>query len=218
MLRFYGAALKSSPLLTNMVSSTIIFTFGDVGAQLVERTEWSPLAIGATGSGTNAPIDLSRTRQQVIWASCAYTPFFFHLYRFFNRTWPGPATARTTVYRVFLSFLTAPLVNAAYFTYGALFPVVERLVLGVQLPPSSSIPDQFTAALVKAKRKIESDLLMTWKASATLWIPVNFFNFYVVPPHLSIIFTNSFSVLWSFYLSLVQFKKTPLLPPQEGDR
>ena len=236
MLAWYSACLKSRPFATNVVSSALIFTAGDIGAQAVERSQWSPFAAVLTSSSSSSSssssllesVDLRRTRQQVVWASCFYTPFFFGLYGFFNRQWPGPATARTTFYRVFLSFLSAPFVNAAFFTYGAAVAVLEQTVDDHGAEDSGSqggvlLLERVRVLLSIAERKIRDDLLNTWKASATLWIPVNVVNFYFVPPHLTIIFTNCFSVLWSFYLSLVQFKKqTPeellsIPPPRDEE-
>ncbi len=134
------------------------------------------------------------------------------LYGVFNRLWPGPATPKTVVFRVVASFITSPFVNAAFFTYGAAFPHLAKRLSG----ETSEV--DWKCIMNEAGLKIRNDLISVVKMSATLWVPVNFANFYFVPPHLTIITTNCFSVLWSFYLSLVQFKKKPLLDKSSPSR
>lgn len=54
-------------------------------------------------------------------------------------------------------------------------------------------------ALAKVKADLPTALCANW----ALWVPANFVNFRVVPPHLQVLFANAVALAWNTYLSIV---------------
>jgi len=76
--------------------------------------------------------------------------------------------------------------------------------------PDRPPPFDMDMLLSKARLKIETELVSTVKTSAQIWVPINFFNFTLVPNHLRPFGLLFFSVFWNCYLSLVQHRDVPL--------
>ena len=140
-------------------------------------------------------LDAFRTGTMVAWSVFAYTPFFIVLYKLFDRYLPTKVTMFSVSARTGLSFLVSIPVNAAFFCYGCfVHHIAEWATLLQELhyatPDSSvsnllvNVPFDFEMAWSTARLKLEKELYTTIAASAGLWVPVNFFNFSVVPPHL----------------------------------
>ena len=94
-----------------------------------------------------------------------------------------------------------------------LLPTVQRLACDQLLfAPFVILPAFFSANLILEGRpeniapKLQSDWLSTVFANWALWVPCQFINFKLVPPHLQVLFSNSVGFVWNIYLSSVTNK------------
>lgn len=94
-----------------------------------------------------------------------------------------------------------------------LLPTVQRLACDQLLfAPFVILPAFFSANLLLEGRpeniipKLQSDWLSTVFANWALWVPCQFINFKLVPPHLQVLFSNSVGFIWNIYLSSVTNK------------
>jgi hypothetical protein len=167
-----------------------------------------------------------RTATMAAWSVCAYTPFYISLYKLYDKFLPKQ-TPLSVAARVGLSFICSIPVNAGFYIYGTTVhhtmqwvSINERVQselerLGVKDRQSVEVPIDWEHLWETCRLKLETELPVTVKTSGAVWIPINFFNFTVVPSHLRPLSLMFFSVFWNCYLSLSQHKPVEL-PKEEG--
>ncbi len=162
-------------------------------------------------------INWVRSSSLGLWASCVMTPGFIGLFRALDHFLGTIKTPFTIGCRLVCCFLWSLPNNAAFFAYGTCVHHTlewwegnQTQVLCVKSSKADTIPDpaafNFDEMITKVKMKIEAEIETTVKNSAKLWIPVNFVNFTVVPPHMRQLTMNGTSVFWNCYISLVQHR------------
>jgi hypothetical protein len=166
-------------------------------------------------------LDKFRLMTMIGWSVCYMTPFFVYFYRFLDKIFPQ-ATVATIGARMFGSFLISIPTNALFFMYGSSvnhvaewnslreewrqelknFALDESTVRGIMnhLPPL-----HVESMVAKGVSKVEAELVDTISISAKAWIPINFVNFALVPPHLRPVVFSTASVFWNCYLSLAMY-------------
>ena len=175
-------------------------------------------------------LDYFRTATMIGWSVGYMTPVFLYFYRVLDRIFPK-RTAATIGARVFASFVVSIPTNAIFFMYGtSVHHVAEWIALregwkeelqdfGLEESTVEHIMDNgppfdFEMMMAKGILKVKSELVNTIAASAKAWIPINFFNFALVPSHLRPLVFMMASVFWNCYLSLVQHRDVAL--PSSG--
>lgn len=178
-------------------------------------------------------LDGYRTTTMMAWSAGAYTPLYVAIYKVCDRFMPHQTPVTVTA-RVALSFLLSVPINAGFFTYGTFVHhtmewmaiqnewKMELEELGiltdtVQLHGESVVPYDWEMLHATARLKLESELLTTVVDSAKVWIPVNFLNFTLVPPHLRPVVLLTLSVFWNAYLSLAQHRDLSLPEDEEPE-
>lgn len=178
-------------------------------------------------------LDGWRTSTMMGWSAFIYTPLYVSLYRVCDRYMPHQ-TPTTVCARVLLSFVLSIPINTAFFTYGTFVhhsmewmaiqqewkhELVENRGISHDAVESygSVVPYDWEMLQLTARLKLESELVKTVLDSAKVWIPVNFLNFTVTPPHLRPMVLLVFSAFWNAYLSLAQHRTLDLSQlPEEG--
>lgn len=176
-------------------------------------------------------LDYFRISTMIGWSVGYMTPVFIHFYRLMDRAFPQ-RTAATIGARVFGSFLMSIPTNAMFFMYGtSVHHAAEWIAVredwreelqdfGFDEAVVNEIMDKgppfdVDMMLAKGVLKVESELWNTVSASAKAWIPINFFNFTLVPSYLRPLVLMTASVFWNCYLSLVQHRDVALPPSVE---
>jgi len=171
-------------------------------------------------------LDYFRTATMIGWSVGYMTPVFLYLYRLFDRMFPQKTPA-TICARVFGSFVVSIPTNAIFFMYGtSIHHVAEWIAVredwreelqdfgldqsAVDHIMDNGPPFDFEMMLAKGVLKVESELVNTISASAKAWIPINLFNFALIPSHLRPLVFMTASVFWNCYLSLVQHRDMAL--------
>jgi hypothetical protein len=175
-------------------------------------------------------VDFFRLATMVTWNVTFVTPAFLGLYHVSDRIFGLASTFRIVTGRVLLALVFSIPVNTLFFIYGTcIHHSAERFSLrrdliqalesqveksGEDIPTLATrvdiietlVPWDWDSMIDKARHKIEADLEETIIRSASLWVPINFFNFAVMPTHLRPLTMMFFSVFWNCYLSIVQHR------------
>ena len=171
-------------------------------------------------------IDPFRVATMVIWNVGFTTPAFLCLYHFCDRIFVKQ-TPWTVAGRVFLTLLFSVPVNTLFFTYGTcvhhtaewytlrdeLRQEIQDLGLEEEMGTDvvdNSTPFDWDMMFSKVQLKIKTELAETIQKSASVWVPINCFNFAMVQPHLRPLTMMFFSVFWNCYLSIVQHRDVVL--------
>jgi hypothetical protein len=171
---------------------------------------------------TMASLDFFRIGMMSFWATAVVTPFFVSFYRLMDRYLPQGRTFAAVGSRVMGSFVSSIPLNTAFFCYGTLVHHTMEWWSLIQEwrneVPEANLKDimaeePFDAPMLisTTKVKLETELLRTLQASATIWIPINSFNFYFAPPHIRPLVLMIFSAFWNCYLSLAQHRDAHVL-------
>jgi hypothetical protein len=139
-----------------------------------------------------AALDLRRTAEMAAVRAFLMTPFLTWYFPFLSRTIPGQSWARVIARVCVDQSIAAPLTIAATFT----------------------ATSALRGKLGDAPARIETQLLPTWRNSASFWPIVHLFNFRYVPPTLQPLVAHFVSVPWNAVLSYRA--NASLAPPQEA--
>lgn len=158
--------------------------------------------------------DPFRTATMVLWATLIYTPYFMTLFRLYARYLPTSPNFfwSQAAFRAVLTYTAAAPLTVAFFAYGC---TVHHLSEQFTNSSSSHSLDKDTTVVQTSlwtaiRLKLESQLENTLITSAVIWLPVNFVNFALIPPHWRPGLLMSVSVFWNGYLSLAQHRDVDL--------
>eukprot|EP00475_Leptophrys_vorax_P011984 TRINITY_DN1844_c0_g2_i1.p1 TRINITY_DN1844_c0_g2~~TRINITY_DN1844_c0_g2_i1.p1 ORF type:complete len:199 (+),score=44.66 TRINITY_DN1844_c0_g2_i1:214-810(+) len=183
-LAWYNGKVAARPLLTNMITSAVLWTAGDLIAQTI-----SP-PVDEQGQPLKQ-YDLVRTARMASWGGLVFSPLAHPWYGFLQRTFPTTSALHVGS-KVFLDqSIWAASVTALLFTYTSLLE---------------------GKSLDQAKQKVESSLLPTLKVNWMIWPAVQLINLGIVPPNFRLLVINSVSIPWSAYLALVSNSAVPAKP------
>jgi len=167
LLRAYLNLLNSRPLTTKFVTSAILFGSGDLIAQNIDGTMkrgWNP----------------RRTGFAAAWGGFIFTPIGHTWYNIIlERSFVGTSAASVVKKTLCDQLLFAPVINAAFLTYG----IFTR---GGDLKETKSF--------LRANYK---DVMV---ANYSVWPAAMLFNFKFVPGPLQVPFINVMVLAWSSYL------------------
>ena len=139
----------------------------------------------------------------------------------YNEEGAGIDWARLGKFSLLGAALVGPTLHVWYGLLGRLLPkpgtlgAVQRLVADQFVFAPTFIPvfmstlmalDGQAASIVE---KLKADWFEAVKGNWALWIPAQFINFRLVPPHLQVLFANVVGVAWNVYLSLVSHREVP---------
>ena len=213
-ISWYNARLKSHPLITNMFTSATIAGCGDVCAQTVFRrylynesdvprkpaTETHPLVFDLERTGM---LDLRRSLIFMSFSFLLGTPLWSTMYGQLDKRIPGRSL--TVAFKKGMGtwgfgFLTSPIF-ISYITS------VETIVF-----EQKTVAEAMTKVGDKLVAKISSDLpllqgygLMYWSIH---WIPL----FYLLPPHVRLLYSSFCQVGWSTISSWIVHRKHAVHP------
>ncbi|GKY98424.1 hypothetical protein MPSEU_000799900 [Mayamaea pseudoterrestris] len=166
-------------------------------------------------------IDYFRMGTMTFWAAAVVTPYFISVYNLMDQHFPHGRTTTAVGLRVMGSFVASVPLNAAFFCYGTFIYHLGdwwSLVFGsINERPSASTlngmkeyPFNMQLLASSVLTKLNSELLTTLQASASVWMPINTFSFYFAAPHIRPLVLMVFSAFWNCYLSLAQHRDAEL--------
>lgn len=202
---------------------TTILTAPEVEKALFLWPYWKSVILLAIRKAKNEVLDIDwfRNGTMIAWSVGFYTPYFIQLYKLFDRYFPAGTTPVAVSMRVVGSFVASVPVNAAFFCYGCFvhhivdwWSLVQEWQLEVpEADPSDifiDVPLDWDMAWSAARLKLTTELVRTILASAYVWVPINIFNFSIVPPYLRPLTLMVCSAFWNCYLSLAQHREAEI--------
>lgn len=176
----YNDSLVRRPLLTKSITSGILSLGADVLCQIS-----FPNPISKVSSENDKPrFDILRAAKFTFLGTFFTAPALHYWYGFLMKRFPGMQ----------------------------LKEALKRLFLDQTFFAPSFLSSFFSAALLldgypeKILPKIKADLIQTMLANYSVWVPCQFINFRLVPPHLQVLFANFVGFFWNIYLSYSTFK------------
>jgi protein Mpv17 len=179
-LNSYSRVHKQRPYMVQIVSTLIIYFFGDMAAQRMNPTPRDETDEAASASSST--YDPQRTARALLIGGLAAIPgyqWFLYLARNFNY----PSKAGSIVVKV--------LVNQIVFT-----PIFNSYFFGMQSALSG-------AGLSEIVERIKNTVPTSWKNSWKLWPVVTAFSFAFVRVELRGLFAGVIAIGWQTYLSIL---------------
>jgi hypothetical protein len=189
-LQWHRKQLTTRPYVTNAITSGSLMLFGDRLAQRIEAD--------TPGRGLTTRESTTRTVVLTGWSACVSAPFWTWWYVFLERALPG----RVLTWVAVTALIPAPATTFTFFTVGSM---LEHLALH----EAPLTPRAWSEAFAKGRQKVEEHFTITVVRSASLWVPVNCVNFYLVPATYRTTFGAGVGLLWNVYISLVQHSVSP---------
>jgi len=201
-LTSYQRLLKDRPIVTNVVSGTLVMFLGDCAAQKFEQNQYH---------------DFSRTMVMCSWAAVGDVPINLALFRCIDRLGTKYAVFRGT------SLPSSIAKSCAFFVPGVLvrmplmicyITTAETLVVAVVGSSAEAAKGGLVSNVdwIVLRRtitdKMEANLLQILDRGAKLWIPVNTAAFWLVPPRYRPVVLSSVASFWAMYLSILQHSTT----------
>ncbi|KAK6203118.1 uncharacterized protein RJT21DRAFT_119259 [Scheffersomyces amazonensis] len=198
----YNKLIQKKPLITNMITTGMLFGSGDILAQTLFK---------GPNENNSSSFDLARLLRAVVYGSIIFAPIGDKWYKLLNKIkFPSKrinSTAKVKLEPVLHVSSPKPSIKDTI-----LRVTVDQLVFA----PFIGIPLYYT---VMTLFEMETPILDTisnklslnwWNTLATNWLvwPIfQLFNFYLLPVHYRLLAVNSFSIGWNCYLSYVLNRK-----------
>lgn len=181
MIKFYQTAVTRYPKITNTITSGLVASIGDAGAQFIERT-----------NNVSNKHDFKRSLKMLVYGSLFTGIPFIYWYKALDKMFGTLPTFATAIKKSITNQVTwSPCITLAFFTYTN---TVEYLGDGLE------------TIYRETKNKIYNDFVSTFIRAACVFTIANIINFYSIPPPFRVVFNNSVAAGWTVYLSLVGYK------------
>ncbi|KAF2664115.1 hypothetical protein BT63DRAFT_429652 [Microthyrium microscopicum] len=186
MLRWYQSVLKRRPLLTQSLTTAILFGTGDIAAQqLVE----------STGPSNHA---YSRTARMALYGGTIFGPAATTWYRFLQARVNLSSKATTVAARVGLDQLVFTPINLTCFLSSMAVMEGWKSSTGVG---GGGVNGSSVSAGERVREKMGSTFGQAFGKNLLIWPWVQIANFSVVPLEHRVLLVNVVALGWNCYLS-----------------
>ena len=200
----YQNLLTSKPLLTNMITASVLAVASDSVSQKIERITPKQQINLVQKNENKSPsngvqqIQLNhsyyRSSTMAIYGALVFGAFVTYWMKILNGWFPlHGMTLQRLLVKIFVNQLfMSPFLNALFFSW----VVFTR---------------DFKSSLVEKldtlNKKVVNDLVATIKRSCIYWTIVHLFNFSIIPYQYQLLCINLEFFLWTMYLSWVGYRK-----------
>lgn len=194
----YQSLLVTKPILTKAVTSGVIMGLSDAITQRVER-KFLSTEVGDRKDTASFPQNWARTWQTfctgLCWSGYSAHVWYASLEQIMTNFFPVTSPALGLLIRLVLDALIfSPITIGGFFIVNSL----------IQAGPSRT-------NLATVVSVIQEKLVTKWKkavlAAWSFWPVVNVFNFSLVPLKYRVLYANVMALLWTGYLSFVNYQK-----------
>jgi hypothetical protein len=207
----YLHSLKTAPLLTNMVTASILSVCSDCVSQSIELSSFrnkvegttiveGPVSVSHQNNNEDNKKKISRGQFSFYRSLCMSVYGAFVLgwfvsqwFQFLNNLIPRDGiTIGRVILKVFINqLIMSPFLNSLFFGY----VIFTRDF-------TSTLTQKYTLL----NKKLQVDLLPTIARSCVYWSIVHLYNFLILSTKYQLLYTNSAFLLWTTYLSLVGYR------------
>ncbi|ODQ81777.1 hypothetical protein BABINDRAFT_160015 [Babjeviella inositovora NRRL Y-12698] len=207
LFALYSNSLKQRPLLTNVISTALLFGIGDVMAQTLFPADLPATDTQVTSLSPalarESVLDYGRLGRSMFYGGIIFAPIGDKWYKILNKVkiptsklialgikpTPKTITVVNTVARVFIDQACFPPVSVPF--YYVVMTLLEQ----------KSMED--------IKEKLRLNYWPTLLSNWTVWPTIQLFNFGFVKVEYRLIVVNIVSLGWNCYISFMNNKKTP---------
>lgn len=185
----YDSALLSRPIVTRTATAVVLATSADVAAQALVPPRSARAAADSPAAGARAAAPATAARASPAPAG-----------------WDAGRTARLALF----SGVMAPPVSSWYGLLAARVrsPLLRTLADQALWAPGGTWAFLFAMRAMREPRRLGDAVAAATSVTPTLllvnyavWVPVQLFNFSLVPPRYNMLFVNLISFGWTLYLS-----------------
>ncbi|CAN8327354.1 unnamed protein product [Cochlearia groenlandica] len=177
---WYLGMVKSQPILTKSVTSSLIYIAADLSSQTIPQASVDSY-------------DLVRTARMAGYGLLILGPTLHYWFNFISRVFPKRDLITTFKKMAMGQTVYGPFMNVVFFSLNAALQ-----------------GENGTEIVARLKR----DLLPTMLNGVMYWPMCDFITFRFFPVHLQPLVSNSFSYLWTIYITYMAGRKKPT--PIEG--
>jgi len=174
-----GRLLAKYPILSNSVIYGSLYVGAELGQQLVNSTVLLP------EGKTAEPIDTGSLARYGVMGTFVFPQTLYHGYRLLERALPGNSPAMA-LRKLAVDALVMTPCNITLFYVGMSAMEGQQDVL----------------------REWKQKFLTTFVTASAFWVPANFINFRLLPPHMRVVFVGGCQIVW--VSTLCYLKKTDL--------
>lgn len=202
-LDLYRHALRSRPMLTNMLTASALSVVSDAFAQAMERRKARSVKNDQLTSEPPPQHSFYRSSTMAVYGAAVFGWFVSHWFRWLNGVFPLEGmTFQRLLTKIFVNqFFMSPFLNALFFSW----VVFTR-----------DYKSSFTEKRNTLSNKLAKDLLPTIQRSCIYWSFVHLINFSVIPYKYQLIYTNLGFLFWTIYLSFVGYRQALIAKPSES--
>ncbi|KAA8493063.1 Protein sym1 [Porphyridium purpureum] len=181
MFQAYSAALQSRPVVTKMVTSTVLSGISECAAQLIieraARKNVSPQVLQQQQAPWYQRLNYGRIAAFAAFGGLFFAPVTHYWYQILQNRLGSVGTRVLADQALF-----APLAISATFAYMLTYDGKAR---------GGAV-----------QRKIRNDLAPTLKMNWTVWVPTQAVNFLFVPLPFRVLVVNSVGLVWNVFLAM----------------
>lgn len=185
MFKRYNQLVLKRPLVTNMVTTGILFGTGDCLAQ-----KFFP-------EHENSTYDYQRSLRSIIYGTLIFAPMGDKWYKFIN-TVKSPIRSSNGNINKYLDVVTRVAGDQLVFAPFVGIPMYYTMMTFMEF---SSNP------LDDIRRKLNNSLWPTLKTNWLVWPAFQMLNFSLIPVQMRLLLVNVVSIGWNCYLSYIHNKK-----------
>ncbi|KNA16648.1 hypothetical protein SOVF_087180 [Spinacia oleracea] len=174
-VRWYLGMIKSRPVLTKSVTSSLIYIAADLTSQSIALQ-------------SSEPYDLIRTLRMAGYGGLILGPTLHYWFNFISKILPGRGILTTVKKMVLGQTVYGPTMTIVFFSMNA------------------ALQGEDTMEIVA---RLKRDLLPTMFNGVMYWPICDFITFRFVPVHLQPLVSNSFSYLWTVYMTYMASLEKP---------
>ena len=203
VLDLYRHALRSRPMLTNMLTASALSVVSDAFAQSMERRKARGSLTNELSSSLIPRHSFYRSSTMAVYGAGVFGWFVSHWFRWLNGLFPLEGmTLQRLLAKIFVNqFFMSPFLNALFFSW----VVFTR-----------DYQSSFKEKRTTLSHKLANDLLPTIQRSCIYWSFVHLVNFSVIPYKYQLIYTNLGFLFWTIYLSIVGYRQARVPKPSDG--
>ena len=207
----YLNSLKTAPLLTNMVTASILSVCSDCVSQSIELSSFQNKSVVTTNVESQVNVShqynnkddkkkisrgqfsFYRSLCMSVYGAIVLGWLVSQWFQFLNNLIPRDGiTIGRVIQKVFINqLIMSPFLNSLFFCY----VIFTRDF-------TSTLTQKYTLL----KKKLQADLLPTIARSCVYWSIIHLYNFLILPTKYQLLYTNSAFLLWTTYLSLVGYR------------
>jgi len=192
----YNHSLETRPFFTQGASAAFLFFTGDYMCQCIEQGKLT------------LSIDYGRVARMMLYGSFVFAPAAHVWYKYLDKKviiTKNDKFKQITKKVVLDEFAFTPVILVAFFTCLTSMEHVTEKYFTRDVQPAR-IEHGEESLPMKITDKLRKDYFHTFLVDMTVWPPLQYLNFYLIPSVYRVLYINFCCIFWNAFLSMQQHK------------